>query len=167
MGGEIGVYSDQDKGSTFWFTLGLLKQHEGFRESLEPRTNLHGLHMLIVGGSPTNRTVLDHYLTSLGIRCECAEDGPMAVNLLRLAAKNSEPFDFAILDSTMLGIKGSKLASVIRQSRRVSSLLCLSLLWENAKLRTSPNKPVLTHTSRNRFIFQPRRVPGPTEGRCS
>jgi len=127
MRGEIGVYSDQDKGSTFWFTLRLLKQHEGFCETLRPGTNLHGLRVLIVGGNSTNRAVLDHYLSSLGIRCQCAGDGPMALNLLNVAAKKYEPFDLAILDSMLPRISGLKLARVIRQNRKIGSLKLMFL----------------------------------------
>ena len=128
MGGQIGMDSEPEQGSTVWFTLQLLKQRESVREAPRPRTNLHGLRMLVVEENATNRTVLDHYLSSLGIVSRSAEDGPTALELLSLANEKDTPYDLAILDFRLPSMGGLELARTIRQNPKFGSpkLLLLS-----------------------------------------
>jgi len=128
MGGQIGMDSEPEKGSTVWFTLKLLKQRESVREAPRPRTDLHGLRMLIVEGNATIRTVFDHYLSSLGIVSRSAEDGPTALELLSLANEKDTPYDLAILDFRLPSMDGLELARTIRQNPKFGSpkLLLLS-----------------------------------------
>jgi two-component system, sensor histidine kinase and response regulator len=121
MGGEIGVYSDVKKGSTFWVTLQLLKRHEGVRESMTPRTSLHGTRVLIVERNSTICAVLEHYLSSLGIESHSAEDGETALKRLRTAVNKGEPYDLAILDFRLPGMDGLELARMIRQEPGIGS----------------------------------------------
>jgi len=128
MGGQIGMDSEPEKGSTVWFTLQLLKQRGSDREAPRPRTSLHGLRMLVVEGNATNRTVLDHYLSSLGIVSRSAEDAPTALDLLSLANEKDTPYDLAILDFRLPSMDGLELARTIRQNPKFGSpkLLLLS-----------------------------------------
>lgn len=128
MGGQIGMDSEPEKGTTVWFTLTLLKQRESVREAPRPRTNLHGLRMLVVEENATNRTVLDHYLSSLGIVSRSAEDGPTALELLSLANETDTRYDLAILAFRLPSMDGLELARTIRQNPKFGSpkLLLLS-----------------------------------------
>jgi PAS domain S-box-containing protein len=138
MGGQIGVISEAGRGSTVWFTVQLLKSQDSGRISPQPSTDLHGLRMLIVEGNSTSRAVLDHYLTSLGIRHQSAEDGPAALELIRVAAEKTESFDLVLLDFMLAGTDGMELARTIRQNPKFGSpkLLLLTSVGkkEDAKL---------------------------------
>ena len=114
MGGEIGVESEEGKGSTFRFTVVLEKQAASDVKDILIPEDIKRKNILIVDDHVVNRRVFKGYLASWGCRFDEAEDGYQALSRLREAAKIGDPFHIALLDMQMPGMSGETLGGKIK-----------------------------------------------------
>jgi CheY-like chemotaxis protein/nitrogen-specific signal transduction histidine kinase len=114
MGGEIGVRSVPEKGSTFWFTARFEKQLESRRSEAKSQGSLKNIRALIVDDNSTNRKILAHQLASWGILHDEAASARAALQMLRSAVHDRKPYDIAILDLMMPEMDGLDLAKNIK-----------------------------------------------------
>lgn len=113
MGGEIGVESKENVGSTFWFTARFpLAENAALAEKVPARPDLAGKRVLIVDDNRTNRRILCGQLEPLGAVCVAVADGVSALSLMRDTTQT--PFDIALIDLNMPDQNGLELAGVLR-----------------------------------------------------
>ncbi len=118
MGGEIGVESRSGSGSTFWFTVRLLKGRpapsvvtamEFASAERQIQRDHAGARILLAEDEPINREVTLSLLEDLGIQADVAEDGLQALNLARQTA-----YALILMDMQMPNMNGVESARCIR-----------------------------------------------------
>ncbi len=108
MGGEIGAYSGEGTGFTFWFAIGLSPARLP-EAAPQARGVLNGRRVLVVDDNPTNRRLLQVLLKDWGGETLLADSGPMALELLAREAAAHRRIDLALLDMQMPDMDGDTL----------------------------------------------------------
>ncbi len=111
MGGDIGLNSIPDKGTTFWFELPFL---------VSPKEQLHTLsigniRVLTIDDNETNCFVIDQYLQNQVLKHDSATTHEQAFEKLQLAARKGLPFDLLLLDMQMPGVDSLEFAAGVRE----------------------------------------------------
>jgi CheY-like chemotaxis protein len=112
MGGTMWIESQEDIGSTFYFTLVVPAEASSQLNSNQVcRLELDGQRLLIVDDNDTNRQILMRQAQVWGMECYAAQSGVQALDWLH----QGERFDLAILDMQMPEMDGVTLAQKIRK----------------------------------------------------
>jgi CheY-like chemotaxis protein len=115
MVGEFSIESIPGKGSIFRFTTRLNTPAVAHDQDCCQPCNLGSVKVLVTDDNATCRDMLGHCLLNWGMTVDAATDGQQALEMLRAAARRSEPFDLALLDFNMPGMSGIEVAHAINK----------------------------------------------------
>ncbi len=131
MGGNIGIESNIDQGSTFWFTVNLKSLNDLSAESLQSENQENIMEtkvitkqekILLVEDNKVNQIVVKHQLRKIGYQCDIAENGQMALDLLQ-----EKSYDLIFMDCQMPILDGYDATRAIRQNDQTKDLIIIGL----------------------------------------
>jgi CheY-like chemotaxis protein/anti-sigma regulatory factor (Ser/Thr protein kinase) len=130
MGGEAGVRSELNQGSTFWFSARLKKVASlPAQTQIDPADDeaiLHrefaGCHVLLVEDEPINREIAQMLLEDIGFTVDSAEDGIQAVEMA-----SQQRYDLILMDMQMPRMDGLVATQHIRALPGGGELLIIAM----------------------------------------
>ena len=132
MGGEIGIISEEGRGSTFWIELpferaGVVAETGAVTAPVATETSgprLGGLHMLAVDDNRLNLMVLERALKNEGADVTLAADGQQALQILKARPRD---FQVVLMDVQMPVMDGLSATRAIRDDPELRHLPVIAL----------------------------------------
>lgn len=125
LGGNLGVKSNLDKGSMFYFNLKFYKgapiKKEEITDNTKNETPLTGLKALVVEDYILNTKIITTFLEMWGVVHAVAENGQEALNLMQ-----KENFDAILMDLHMPVMDGYEATRQIRESGNPVHIMALT-----------------------------------------
>ncbi|MGH1472357.1 MAG: response regulator [Cellvibrionaceae bacterium] len=122
MGGEIGVESTINKGSTFWITVNLPKGESDTATVNLSDFSLQNINLLIVEDNYTFSELLQTQANTWGMTCSVARNGYEALKILEQQYDQGIHFDLISLDLFMPKMDGLETGKRIQADGRFSSI---------------------------------------------
>ncbi len=181
MGGEVGVDSIPNQGSTFWFTIVLESAAESIDSSDTNAVPLAGISVLVVDDNQTNRHILKAHLSRWGATVRSAASSSEALALLGESRQSPGKVHLAVLDIHMPDIDGIDLAKTIRGNLGMREMVLVALssaeqradeprvypglfnAWLRKPVHQSLLKDCLARLSRNAPVAEPPVVSQPPD----
>jgi signal transduction histidine kinase/CheY-like chemotaxis protein/HPt (histidine-containing phosphotransfer) domain-containing protein len=120
MGGRIGLESTLGKGSTFWFSVRLLKA-TALPAIPDGDERLVKVRVLVVDDNRTSHRFLHEQINAWGMRNGKATSGPDALDCLRKAVEEGDPYRLAIIDREIPEMDGLALAREIKTDPEIGA----------------------------------------------
>jgi len=154
MGGDIGVKSEQTRGSTFWFTLRLSKVRDHVAVRRPARgTDIRGLRALLVESDTRHAELMAGQLRGWGVAVSVVEDANTALAELVKAVASQTPYHVALVDQAVAGMSGIELARTMRLTPALSGIrTVLATGEEPTRFRHPSGRPAY-----DRLLFKPVR----------
>jgi PAS domain S-box-containing protein len=127
MNGQMGVESEMDRGSTFWFAVRFTKAQGAVDQPLAPIEALQGKRILIVDDNQTNLDILEHLLKRWGCDCDRAPSAAMALTLMKALVKSGAAYTLLITDMLMPEMDGAELGRRIKADPELKNTLMVML----------------------------------------
>jgi signal transduction histidine kinase/DNA-binding response OmpR family regulator len=118
MGGEMGVESALDSGSTFWFTMVLACQEASELTANEPIPAIDDRHVLVAGGISSEPYLQADSLIRMGCLPEIVTSGRETLSRLRAAKTEEQDFHLILIHFQQPDTDGFTLAAEIRKTNK-------------------------------------------------
>jgi len=151
MGGQIGVDSEEGKGSTFWVSIKLPASSAVLGDDKVDELSLEGYRLLIVEDNYTFAELLYNQARTWGMNCQIAANGKEALSLLEQNYQVGEKFDLISLDLAMPVMDGIETGKKIFEDKRFNHIPMLLL----TSATNFPSKAVLESSGIQRVIEKP------------
>ncbi|WP_375409018.1 PAS domain S-box protein [uncultured Methylobacterium sp.] len=130
MDGEIGVFSDEGQGATFWFTVTLPRGRLDLELATvvtQPGEAPHKTgHLLLVEDLEINQVLARAVLEARGHRVDVVSDGAAAV-----LAVQDNAYDLVLMDVQMPGMDGMSATQIIRRTAKPGPRLPIVAMTAN------------------------------------